>query len=347
MTPTAFDSTFNGGVTDAFVAKFNPGATALLYSTFLGGNDNEGASDLAIDSTRSVYVTGQTMSVNFPTTAGAPDRTWNGDPLIFWADAFIAKLTPEDGPGTTPVFGLASVNAAPSTVNGGSGSTGTVSVNAPAPGSVVVSLASSDPSVVSVPANATIAQGTSSANFVITTHPVTTSVTVTITASYDGVTRSTTLSVLTPPPSPILTNLVTSPSTVNGGGSVTGAVVLSMAPWDTGFTVALSSNHAAASTPSSVTVPPGSQSAVFPITTSTVTTSTIVTITATAGGVTKTTSLTINPSSPPPPPPQTATLTVTARGRNGTLHVDAGGYQCSIPNTGSASFNIGHRLRCA
>ena len=152
MTPTAFDSTFNGGVTDAFVAKFNPGATALLYSTFLGGSDNEGASDLAIDSTRSVYVTGQTMSANFPTTAGAPDRTWNGDPLIFWADAFIAKLTPEDGPGTTPVFGLASVNAAPSTVNGGSGSTGTVSVNAPAPGSVVVSLASSDPSVVSVPA---------------------------------------------------------------------------------------------------------------------------------------------------------------------------------------------------
>ncbi len=342
MTPTAFDSTFNGGVTDAFVAKFNPGATALLYSTFLGGSDNEGASDLAIDSTRSVYVTGQTMSVNFPTTAGAPDRTWNGDPLIFWADAFIAKLTPEDGPGTTPVFGLASVNAAPSTVNGGSSSTGTVSVNAPAPGSVVVFLASSDPSVVSVPANATIAQGTSSANFVITTHPVTASVTVTITASYAGVTRSTTLSVLTPPPSPILTNLVTSPSTVNGGGSVTGAVVLSIVPWDTGFTVALSSNHAAASTPSSVTVPPGSQSAVFPIATSTVTTSTIATITATAGGVTKTTSLTINPSSPPPPPPQTATLTVTTRGRNGTTITSTpAGISVSIPNTGSAAFSIG------
>src|SRR5262249_1301967 len=68
MTPTAFDSTFNGGVTDAFIAKFNPGATALLYSTFLGGSDNEGAADLAIDSARSVYVTGQTMSTDFPTT---------------------------------------------------------------------------------------------------------------------------------------------------------------------------------------------------------------------------------------------------------------------------------------
>ena len=115
-----------------------------------------------------------------------------------------------------------------------------------------------------------------------------------------------------------------------------------MAPWDTGFTVALSSNHAAASTPSSVTVPPGSQSAVFPITTSTVTTSTIATIKATAGGVTKTTSLTINPSSPPPPPPQTATLTVTTRGRNGTTITSTpAGISVSIPNTGSASFNIG------
>ena len=66
--------------TDAFIAKLNPGATALLYSTFLGGNDNEGAADIAIDSARSVYVTGQTMSADFPTTPGAPDRVWNGDP---------------------------------------------------------------------------------------------------------------------------------------------------------------------------------------------------------------------------------------------------------------------------
>ena len=133
MTPTAYDSTFNGAVTDAFIAKFNPGATALLYSTFLGGSDNEGAADIAIDFARSVYVTGQTMSTNFPTTPGALDRVWNGDPLIFWADAFIAKLTPVDGPGTTPVFGLATVTANPSPVTGGSSATGTVSVNAPAP----------------------------------------------------------------------------------------------------------------------------------------------------------------------------------------------------------------------
>ena len=240
MTPTAYDNTFNGAVADAFIAKLNPTGTALLYSTFLGGSDNEGAADIAIDFARSVYVTGQTMSPNFPTTPGAPDRVWNGDPVIFWADAFIAKLTPVDGPGTTPVFGLATVTTNFSAVTGGSSAIGTVAVNAPAPTTVVVSLASSNPAVVSVPANATIAAGGSSANFPITTAAVTTSVAVTITASYSGVIKTTSLSVLTPPPSPILTNLVTSPASVTGGSNSTGAVVLSMAVWDTGFPVALS-----------------------------------------------------------------------------------------------------------
>ena len=41
MTPTAFDNTFNGAVADAFIAKLNPTGSALLYSTFLGGSDNE------------------------------------------------------------------------------------------------------------------------------------------------------------------------------------------------------------------------------------------------------------------------------------------------------------------
>jgi hypothetical protein len=116
-----------------------------------------------------------------------------------------------------------------------------------------------------------------------------------------------------------------------------------MAVWDGSFTVALSSNRAAASTPPSVTVAQGSQSAVFPITTSTVTASTVATITATAGGVTKTATLTINPAGPPPPPPpQTATLTVTATGRNGTAVTSTpAGINVPVPTTGSASFNIG------
>src|SRR4029077_569273 len=156
-------------------------------------------------------------------------------------------------------------------------------------------------------------------------------------------TKTTSLSVLTPPPSPILTNLVTSPSTVTGGSSSTGAVVLSMAVWDSGFPVVLSSSHPAASVPPSVTVAQGSQSAVFPITTTTTTATTAATITATAGGVAKTTTLTINPPGPPPPPPpQTATLTVSATGRNGeTVSSTPSGISVRVGSTGSATFNAG------
>ena len=60
---------------DAFVSKLNPAGTALVYSTFLGGVERRsGAVDLAVDSAGNAYVTGKTMSSNFPTTSGAFDR---------------------------------------------------------------------------------------------------------------------------------------------------------------------------------------------------------------------------------------------------------------------------------
>ena len=87
---TAFDTTINGG--DAFLAELNAAGSSLLFGTFFGGNSSDGASDLAFDTGGNIIIVGQTMSPDFPTTAGALDRTWNGDPLIFWADAFVAKF---------------------------------------------------------------------------------------------------------------------------------------------------------------------------------------------------------------------------------------------------------------
>jgi uncharacterized repeat protein (TIGR01451 family) len=75
-------------------------ATALLYSTFLGGDDganSEIAGDLAVDSTGAAYITGYTISSNFPDTAGVIDRSHNGS-----GDIFVAKLSP-DGSGL--IFG--------------------------------------------------------------------------------------------------------------------------------------------------------------------------------------------------------------------------------------------------
>ena len=83
---------------DAFVSKLNPAGTALVYSTFLGGTNSEWGRDIAVDSAGNAYVTGKTMSSNFPTTGGAFDRTFNVDNCprcgIDQIDAFITKLNP-------------------------------------------------------------------------------------------------------------------------------------------------------------------------------------------------------------------------------------------------------------
>ncbi len=81
-TAGAFD-TFYNGKRDAFVTKMNANGTALVYSTFLGGTDMDAGSELTIDETGRVYVTGKTHSSNYPTTPGALDSTYNETGDIF------------------------------------------------------------------------------------------------------------------------------------------------------------------------------------------------------------------------------------------------------------------------
>jgi hypothetical protein len=101
-TPDAFDRQFNGGASDAYVAKLNATGSALLFATFLGGANSEGAGDVVLDSGGNVYVTGHTYSADFPTTAGAFDRVFNGDPSVFWGDAFVTKLAVGSGSPAPP-----------------------------------------------------------------------------------------------------------------------------------------------------------------------------------------------------------------------------------------------------
>jgi hypothetical protein len=85
-TAGAFDETHNG-YADVFVTKLNAAGSALVYSTFLGGDDTDAARGIAVDGSSNAYIAGMTRSGNFPTTAGAFDETHNG-----WWDAFVAKL---------------------------------------------------------------------------------------------------------------------------------------------------------------------------------------------------------------------------------------------------------------
>jgi Beta-propeller repeat len=77
------------GFNDAFVTKINPGGTALMYSTYLGGTSQEIPGSIAVDSSGSAYVTGTTYSTDFPVTPGSIQTTFGGG-----SDAFVAKLNP-------------------------------------------------------------------------------------------------------------------------------------------------------------------------------------------------------------------------------------------------------------
>jgi hypothetical protein len=95
ITSGAFDSVY-GGHEDGFVAKLNPTGSALVYSTFLGGSDTDEAMHIAVDGDGHAYVSGQTDSTNFPTTANALQSTKGAG-----YDTFVTKLNTT---GSAPIY---------------------------------------------------------------------------------------------------------------------------------------------------------------------------------------------------------------------------------------------------
>ena len=81
--------TATGGSFDAFIAKLTPTGSALVYATYVGGNGIDIGTDIAVDGTGNAYVTGATMSTNFP-TANAFQPTFAGGAAF--GDAFLIKL---------------------------------------------------------------------------------------------------------------------------------------------------------------------------------------------------------------------------------------------------------------
>ena len=72
---------------DAFIAKFSPGGNTLIYATYLGGNGRDDGTSIAVDAAGYAYITGQTLSTDFPTVAGAPQTLLKGT-----SDGFVTKL---------------------------------------------------------------------------------------------------------------------------------------------------------------------------------------------------------------------------------------------------------------
>jgi hypothetical protein len=88
VTAGAFQTTKRGGV-NAFVAKFNPSGSALLYCTYLGGSVYDQGLSIAVDAAGNAYVAGATSSPDFPVTGQS--RFQGG------RKAFVAKLSPTGG----------------------------------------------------------------------------------------------------------------------------------------------------------------------------------------------------------------------------------------------------------
>lgn len=92
------------GDQDAFVTKFNPTLSAMLYSTYLGGSGHERGYAIAVDLDGNAYVTGLTRSINYPVSNDALDKTCGSDgfcdpdigdvSISQSSDAFVTKLDP-------------------------------------------------------------------------------------------------------------------------------------------------------------------------------------------------------------------------------------------------------------
>jgi hypothetical protein len=84
-----------GGNSDAFVTKFTPAGSAMIYSTYLGGNAEDDGLAIAVDKSGNAYATGFTFSTNFLTTSGVIQPTIICDALTpACANGFVTKLNP-------------------------------------------------------------------------------------------------------------------------------------------------------------------------------------------------------------------------------------------------------------
>ena len=99
VTGTAFSANFpttpgsikpvKTGNRDAFVFRLNPEGSALVYSTFIGGNDLDDGYSLTVDSDNNAYVTGLTISADYSVTQGVFNSVaGNGE------NVFISKINP-------------------------------------------------------------------------------------------------------------------------------------------------------------------------------------------------------------------------------------------------------------
>lgn len=89
----SFNTTYNGGATDALLLKLDPDLSTIIWGAFLGGSGTDAAYTIKFDSKGDIYVAGGSTSNNFPVTPGSYQENYSGG-----VDGWIAHLS---GDGST------------------------------------------------------------------------------------------------------------------------------------------------------------------------------------------------------------------------------------------------------
>src|SRR2546425_4325558 len=228
-------------------------ATGVAQPVTLDWNDvaNATSYEVQVDNSSTIaapFTANPTVTASQATLSGLPaQQLWwrvraQNSAGVFGPFSATRSFTPQAAPSAAT---LSSVAVSPSSVVGGNGSTGTVTLTSAAPsGGALVSLSSSNTAAATVPASVTVAAGATSATFTVTTTTVSASTAVTISTTYNGVTQTAGVTVTPPGQAATLTVMATgrsgervtsSPAGINVNVGTTGS-----ASFNTGTSITLS-----------------------------------------------------------------------------------------------------------
>ncbi len=225
-------SVTGGGVTrsaDLTVSSNLPALTALTVSpTSVGGGTNA-AGTVTLGSAAPSGGVAVSLGSNLPGSASVPASvtvpagatsatftvtTFPVDNTTVQLSATLGGVTQFASLGITRAPALTALTLSPTTVAGGSSSTGTVTLSAAAPSGGTVVTVSDNSAAATVPASVTVAAGATNRTFTVTTSAVTSQTPVTISGSSGGATQSATLTVN--PPTPVAPTLQSPASGATG-----------------------------------------------------------------------------------------------------------------------------------
>ena len=272
---------FGSGSTLSVAARSSDGQTIIAYVS--DGNATAKTINMSeITSASSTAIawwynpqTGTAMLIGtFPNSGSQSFTAPDGNDWVLVIDDASANLPAPGSANISQNSGplVTTLTCSPSTLMSGASSNCQLMLNQNAPsGGATVTLTSSNPAALSVPASVMISSGVSTGTFLAASANLTTPQSATVTAMLNGSSSSVTLSLQAPV---LLTNVACTPTTLTSGGTSTCTVTLNQPSPSGGTSVGLTnSNSAVLAVPASVTVASGASTATFSVAAAVVTAS--------------------------------------------------------------------------